>query len=958
MKQATKLKKVLANAVKPIPRMTVKEWANTYLKLPSTSAEPGKFKSSRTPYLEEVMECFTDNNVSKIVVKSASQVGKALAIDTPIPTPDGFKTMLEMQIGDKVFDERGEVCNVIGVSEIFYNHDCYKLTFSDGAEIVADAEHLWKVQDHLFSKNIERTLTTEEIVANYKHHCKNKILNRYAIPVAKPLNLPEKKLPIDAYTLGYWIGDGSKSCAKLTLAEGDDEIVEKIKSAGYGVTIKKGAGKYFLVYVVKDKRCLYRELRLAGLLNNKHIPEIYLRASYEQRLELLKGILDADGSISKEGVCHFTQFSEYLTEEVAELIKSLGFKVSVKHCRRGEFTIHFTAYDDTPVFGLKRKYLKQIKAENGRPSITFRRRITNVEKVASVPTKCIAVDSPSHLYLAGKNFIPTHNTQLMLAIVGRQVHLDPANIMIVEPTLDLARDFSKDRLQRMIDDCQILTPLFLDNGKSRNANQTILSKFFIGGRIVLQGANSPAGLASRPIRILLCDEVDRFPESASDEGDPISLAEKRQTTFFNYKTGIFSTPTVEGVSHIDKEYNLGTCEQWQHQCPNCKEFHFLDYRDMQVDFSEKVDEYQNKTIVVNSVNWRCPNCGFEFSELTMKSAPQKYIAQNPDALKNGVRSFWINGFSSTFLSWKTIMKEYLEAKGDPVRESVVFNTRFGMSYKLTGEFSDENAFLNRREEITSELTEGVLLLTAGVDVQANRLEVSVFGWGFNEQCFGICHEIIRGSPNEAATFMALDSFLDREFHFSNGDKLKIARTFIDSGFATKNIYEYCRTRQQRGIFPIKGNGGVGVPLIYRYSHIRDKNIILTILGVNDGKSQIFSRLAIDKPENAGYIHFYKDNEKFRRGFDRNYFQQLIAEKRVVRKSGGLLQIVFEPIQAKVRNEALDCFTYSLAAKVSCVGNMDSDKFFAALADSKTEKPAIKKTPAKKIQCRSIDIFNN
>lgn len=546
---------------------------------------------------------------------------------------------------------------------------------------------------------------------------------------------------------------------------------------------------------------------------------------------------------------------------------------------------------------------------------------------------------------------------ILLAVVGRFVHLDPCAMMIVQPTLEMAQDFSKDRLQRMIDDCETLKPLFFDTGKTRNANQTILSKFFTGGRIVLQGANSPAGLASRPIRILLCDEVDRFPASSGDEGDPIALAEKRQTTFFNYKTGIFSTPTVEGESRIDKEYNFGTQEQWRHQCPNCGEWHFLNYNEMVVDYDEKVDEYKNQNVVVNSVKWRCPDCGLEFTEVQMKNAPQKYFVQNPDALKNGVRSFWVNGFSSKFLSWRTIAKEYQEAKGDPVRESVVYNTRFGTSYRQVGEFADENIFVKRLEDSAAELPDGVKILTAGVDVQANRLEVSIIGWGVGEVAFGICHAVIGGSPNDAETFATLDNFLNREWHFADGTALKVARTFIDSGFATKNIYDYCRRRAINGVFAIKGNGAVGIPFLYKYTAIKDSGIILTNLGVNDGKSQIFSRLAVDDADTAGYIHFLRDLPNFRRGFDTNYFKQLISERRTLRKSGGILQVVFEKIDRHSRNEALDCFCYSLAALKSCMGNLDSDKFFAALtappkvADTKKAAPTQSKS-------RSIDVFNN
>ena len=191
-------------------------------------------------------------------------------------------------------------------------------------------------------------------------------------------------------------------------------------------------------------------------------------------------------------------------------------------------------------------------------------------------------------------------SDIMNNVIGRYAHLDPCTIMMVQPTIEMAQDFSKSRIAPMIRDTKVLTPLFYgksDISKARDSNQTILSKFFTGGRLVLGGANSPAGLASRPIRILLCDEVDRFPQSAGQEGDPVDLAAKRMTTYWNYKMGLFSTPTAEGASRIDIEYLAGTQEEWQHRCPNCGEYHALDYRQMQVDFAEKRDEAGNKTVI-------------------------------------------------------------------------------------------------------------------------------------------------------------------------------------------------------------------------------------------------------------------------------------------------------------------------------------------------------------------------
>lgn len=532
-----------------------------------------------------------------------------------------------------------------------------------------------------------------------------------------------------------------------------------------------------------------------------------------------------------------------------------------------------------------------------------------------------AFADPNVHRVAIKSSAQVGKTEAVLNIIGRYAHLDPCTIMMIQPTLEMAQDVSKSRVTRMIADTKVLTPLF-GALKTRDANQTILSKFFTGGRLVFVGANSPAGLASRPIRILLCDEVDRFPQSAggsSGEGDPVDLAAKRTTTYWNYKIGLFSTPTTEGISRIDIEYQLGTQEEWQHQCPNCGEFSALDYRQMQADYVQKRDDSGHKVVLVNSVKWRCPQCGFEFDEQTIKNAPQKYVAQNPDALTNGTRSFWLNGFSSPWLTWRDIMREWLEARGNAAREAVVYNTRFGLSYKQSGYYDDENVFLERREDYDGEVPTGVLLLTAAVDVQANRLEYEIAGWSATAR-WGILRGIVRGEPNQTTTWQALDEVLSREYHFSNGLAMTVARTFIDSGYSTTQVYEYCKANARRGRYAIKGKAGMGLALLHQYGHPKQSNVLLTILGVDAGKQEVMSNLGINDSSVEGYMHFPRDDEFLgKRGYDSVYFKQLISEHTVVRKSGGILYTAWEPVVEKARNESLDLAVYNLAAMQSCVG---------------------------------------
>lgn len=508
-------------------------------------------------------------------------------------------------------------------------------------------------------------------------------------------------------------------------------------------------------------------------------------------------------------------------------------------------------------------------------------------------------------------------SDMMNNVIGRFAHLDPCAIMMIQPTIDMAQDYSKTRIAPMIRDTKVLNNLFYDV-KSRDANNTILSKVFPGGRLIMCGANSPAGLASRPIRILLADEVDRFPDSAGTEGDPVDLAAKRMTTFWNSCMGLFSTPTNEGSSRIDEEYLAGTQEEWQHKCPNCGEYHLLRHIDMTVDYKEIKTPSGKKTVIVNDVKWRCPHCGFSFSEKEMKQTPQKYISRNADALKNGIRSFFVNGFTSPWMTWSKIMREWLEAKGDPEREKVIMNTVFGESYKQKGAFEDEQIFLRRRESYGAELPNGVLLLTAAIDTQDNRLEYEVVGWGKEEECWGIRKGIVLGAPNQDRTWKEIDNILDKTYHFADGKGLKVVRTFIDSGgHYTSDVYNYCQKNFHKQRFAIKGRGGPGIPLIYKIAKANNAKAPLILLGVDDGKQQIMDRLSIDSPEPL-YFHFPQDEgikELSNRGYDDLYFKGIISEHKKVYKRNGVLREVWETTK-NVRNEPLDLRNYNLACMKS------------------------------------------
>ncbi|MDW7670554.1 MAG: terminase TerL endonuclease subunit [Bacillota bacterium] len=366
-----------------------------------------------------------------VYVEIPKKSGKALAIDTPIPTPDGWTTMEALKPGDKVFDEKGTACHVVACTEVMYDRKCYEMYFSDGGRIVADGEHLWQVNEYkpFIAPYYEtKILKTEEMKGNIKH--KNGCY-RYRIPVIAALDTHEKRLALPPYVLGVWLADGNSYNSSFTCNINDLEIADKV--VGSGVEVRqwksKNTGSVHLAFGDGDRSQAARnkswqvKMRKMGLICNKHIPQEYLRGSIRQRKNLLKGLMDSDGYISKEGECEYTTVSKRLAEDVAELIRSLGLKCSIKEGRARlngkdcgpKYRINFFTYRSNPVFSLLRKN-ERLKGDPLKPTKNSFRTITGINAVPSVPVKCIQVDSPSKLYLAGKNMVPTHNSELAAAI--------------------------------------------------------------------------------------------------------------------------------------------------------------------------------------------------------------------------------------------------------------------------------------------------------------------------------------------------------------------------------------------------------------------------------------------------------------------------------------------------------------------------------------------------------------
>lgn len=514
-------------------------------------------------------------------------------------------------------------------------------------------------------------------------------------------------------------------------------------------------------------------------------------------------------------------------------------------------------------------------------------------------------------------------TEVINNIIGYIIDQNPGSILFVHPTTIDAREFSKLRIAPMIRDSPAVRRR-ISAPKSRDSGNTLLQKTYPGGILTLCGSNEAHALASKPIRYVFGDERDRWAQSAGTEGDPWELAMARQTTFYNAKAVEVSTPTIRGSSNIAKSFAKGTMERWKSQCPHCGEFHEIQWKDIRYEAEETVVNHE-RTYTVHDVFWICPGCGCVSEETVMKKQPAKWVADNPAAYANGVRSFWLNAFVSPWASWESICLKYQNALGDTGKMQVVYNTCFGQLWEDRGDTQDPDTLLGRREVYEAELPEGVLVLTAGVDTQDDRMEYEIVGHGHFGETWGIEKGIIMGRPDDPATWDSLDMMVfDRVLRFKDGLGLKVSMSFVDEGgHFTEWVRQFCRNRVGKKVFCIKGFPGADRPFTSppKKQKIIIKNRYLgTVwqyqLGVDSGKQIIMDNLKVQAP-GPKYCHF-----PLRDDYGALYFNGLLSEHLV--PEGKVRQRwVWTKIQGHERNEPLDCRNYALAAFKVLPVNLDA-----------------------------------
>ena len=554
------------------------------------------------------------------------------------------------------------------------------------------------------------------------------------------------------------------------------------------------------------------------------------------------------------------------------------------------------------------------------------------------PMDCLSSNSPVQrvvMMFAAQ----TGKTEAGSNWLGYVIDHAPGPMLCVQPTVEMAKRLSKQRLESMITDTPCLAAKIAP-ARARDSGNTMFSKEFSGGIMLLTGANSATGLRSAPCRYLFADEVDAFPSDVDGEGDPVALAERRTTTFARRKILLTSTPTVKDFSRIEAEYLRSDQRRFYVPCPSCGGMQWLQWPRLKWDAKRPGD-----------VRYQCEHCGERFEEnhkAAMLSAGEWRATAPSDGRTAG---FQLSGLYSPlgWCSWEQLVDDFLRAKSDAPALKVFVNTRLAETWEedYAAAVSADGLMGKRLAYESGTCPAGVVLLTCGVDVQDNRLAVSVWGWGEGETGWMIWHQELMGDPTQMEVWAQLDQVLVTEWATAAGKALKVSQVAVDSGgHCTHEVYRYVRDRVRQNVVAIKGSSRRNSPAVGKgnkvdvswQGRVLKRGVTLYQLGTDTIKTTLFGRLRHNEAGGIGTLYFGM-------AADEEYFRQLTSERQALRYHRGF------PIREWVkkagdRNEALDCVVYAYAAMLLFSRRMNRATMWQQLADQLEHG---KKTPLRSKQ---------
>lgn len=516
-------------------------------------------------------------------------------------------------------------------------------------------------------------------------------------------------------------------------------------------------------------------------------------------------------------------------------------------------------------------------------------------------------------------------TELLLNIMGYYIDNDPCPMMFIMPTKDLVEEFSKRAFASMMRE----SPCFHDKihiDKKSSANN-IDYKEFKGGLVLFVGSQKANALASVPIRIVLADEIDRFAVDADGEGNPINLAKKRTANFPNRKWILCSTPTVHEKSQIVKEYEASSKYRYYCECPFCKYKQYLKWLNVKW-YDEKPD----------TARYVCEHCGTLWEDLDRYKAIDngEWIAENPSITRN--IGFHLPRMASGFCRLSDVVKEFIDAKGDPKKLKVFINTVLAETTRESADETSPNFIMDRAEDFDSDnIPDEVMILTAGADIQKDRIECMIVGWGAGYQAWVLDNITIKGDPLQEDVWNKLDILLKRE-HRSNFYKqnLRVKYCAVDSGHLPQRVYDYCyknNTLDDCKVFATKGQQSIsrgGHPLFNKQQILNSQSVREAskpfMVGTYEAKTWLHEYLNYPTSQ-KGYWHFPKK-------FNLDFYEQITSEKRYLEFKNGKERYRWEKPNSSTRNEALD--TAVLNLWLIHVANINFDNYHEHLENNKIQ----------------------
>lgn len=500
-------------------------------------------------------------------------------------------------------------------------------------------------------------------------------------------------------------------------------------------------------------------------------------------------------------------------------------------------------------------------------------------------------------------------TEFLLNIIGYFIDQDPSPILVVQPRKTDAEQFSKDRIDPMLRETPRLKGK-VTTERTKSSSNTILHKKFPGGYLIIANSRSPAALASKPARLVLCDETDRYPKSVGREGAPVKLAHKRAQTFtHNKKLCEVSTPVTKGDSHIEGAWEESDKRRYQVPCPLCGHFQPLIWKQL------KYEDNKPET-----AKYECESCKglIDHSKKIWMIRRGKWIAEKPF---NGVAGFHLNELYSPWSTWEKMATDWIDANkkakhGDVEDLKTFFNTSLGETWEEKGDAPEWRRIYDRRETYPrNSLPKGVVFLTAAADVQGNRIEVEIKGWGRGKENWSIDHRVLHGDPaKEEKVWKELEEILESTWPTESGLSMPILAFGIDTGYETQLVYDWARKWPADRVLALDGRDSLPMPIgLAKATDVNfqgkriSRGLLLHPVGTNHLKTEFYRWLRLDlpldgEPYPGGFCHYPQ--------YDREWFEQLTAEQVVTKVKNGKTIRVWDT--HRDRNEALDLHVYNRA----------------------------------------------